>query len=227
MKFLGKLLEALICDVDGVILDLRRYFKQNFVNAAIQCGLPPDPFIEYLTLLDAGAIRGHASLSRLIREFWPGLDAAKAAEFRECFRNEERINPYPPIAGSIETIHWFRERGIPVAICTTNDRKTLKHRFEAAGIDLEWFAAISTWDDGHPKPDPRALDPIFAKVRVKRKHTVYVGDWYPDLEAARGAGVRFVAVLSGGIPRWAFLREGVPNSHILNRLADLPKIIEL
>lgn len=201
-------------------------FLKNISTAVRQCGLPLEPFEEYLELLHAGRIRGHASLSEAIPAFWPGIDAVKVAKFRECFRNEERVNPYPPIEGSAETIRWFRERDIPLAVCTTNDQKTLRHRFEAAGIDPAWFAAMSTWDDGHPKPDPRALDLIFERVSAARHESLYVGDWYPDLEAARGAGVPFVAVLSGGIPRWAFLGEGVPNSHILDRLADLPKLIQ-
>ena len=227
MKLFKKIVKLLILDVDGVILDLVKYFKQNFSAAVIKCDLPLEPFTEYLELLWAGRTRGHSGLNHGIREFWPWITPEKAAKFRECFRNEEWINPYPPIEGSIETIHWFRERGIPVAVCTTNDRETLHHRFEAAKIDPSWFAAMSTWESGHPKPDPRALDPIFSIVRVPPKHAVYIGDWYPDLEAARGAGVRFVAVLSGGIPKWAFLREGVPKHNILNQLSDLPKLIEL
>jgi phosphoglycolate phosphatase-like HAD superfamily hydrolase len=90
----------------------------------------------------------------------------------------------------------------------------------------EWFAAASTWEGGHPKPDPKALDPIFAALPVPREHAVYVGDWYPDIDTARGGGVRCIAVLSGGIPRHAFRREGIPEDHILARLQDLLSLVE-
>jgi hypothetical protein len=37
--------------------------------------------------------------------------------------------------------------------------------------------------------------------------------------------VRFIAVLSGGIPRHASLREGIPEDHIIARLQDLLSLV--
>jgi phosphoglycolate phosphatase-like HAD superfamily hydrolase len=102
----------------------------------------------------------------------------------------------------------------------------LAHGLQAADVDLAWFAAASTWESGHPKPNPKALDPIFAALPIPQKHAVYVGDWYPDVDTARGGGVRCLAVLSCGIPRHAFLREGIPEDHILTCLRDLPSLIQ-
>ncbi len=85
----------------------------------------------------------------------------------------------------------------------------------------------STWESGYSKPDPKALDPIFAAVPVPREHAVYVGDWYPDVDTARVGGVRFIAVLSGGILRHACRREGIPEDHILARLHDLLRLVQM
>lgn len=52
-----------------------------------------------------------------------------------------------------------------------------------------------------------------------------MGAVLPYLDAARAAELRFIAVLSGEVPREAFIREGVPEDHILERLADSPKLI--
>jgi phosphoglycolate phosphatase-like HAD superfamily hydrolase len=107
-----------------------------------------------------------------------------------------------------------------------HDRPALAHRLQAAGVDPRRFAAASSEENEYPKPDPRALDPIFLAIPVPREHAVYVGDWYPDVDTARGDGVRFIAVLSGGIPRHAFLREGIPEDHIITRLHDLLSLVE-
>jgi hypothetical protein len=40
-------------------------------------------------------------------------------------------------------------------------------------------------------------------------------------------GVRFIAALSGGIPRHAFLREGIPEDHILMHLQDLLGLVQM
>ncbi len=225
MKLFGNPLELVILDVDGVILDLMACFQKNLEAAASQADLPIAPIKDYFTAVAAGMRHHHAGFTQAVRDWWPGLDDGAVRRVEQYFRAEERRNPYPPVAGATEAIVWLRARLIPVALCTTNNQETLTHRLKAAGINPGWFATASTWESIHPKPDPRALDPIFGSMTVPRSHSVYVGDWYPDLEVARGAGVRFIAVLSGGIPRHAFIREGVPGDHIIERLADLPKLI--
>lgn len=227
MKLFGKLFELVILDVDGVILDLDSCFQKNLESAAGRCDLAVGPIRDYLGALHAGEPVEHASLKDGVYGFWPTIDPSKAAEFITCFREEEYRTPYPPVEGSIEAIQWLRQHHVPLALCTTNERKQLEYRLEAVGIDLRWFTTLSTWESPYPKPDPRALDPIFEAISVPRDHAIYVGDWYPDITAARGAGVRFIAVLSGGVPRHAFVREGVPEDHILERFADLPKLIQL
>ena len=226
MQLFGHPLKLVILDVDGVILDLMAGFERHLQAAAQQLHLPATPIRDYLTAVHRGARHSFASLPEAVQAWWPALSPRDTRQFIECFRTLEREIPYPLVEGSLETIHWFRRQQIPVALCTTNDFQTLTHRLRSAGIEPEWFAAASTWESGHPKPDPKALDPIFAVVPVSREHAVYVGDWYPDVDTARGGGVRFIAVLSGGIPRHAFLREGVPEDHILARLHDLLRLVQ-
>src|SRR5690606_15837334 len=154
------------------------------------------PIRDYLAAVRCGARLSYVGLPEAIQAWWPTLSQRDCRQFVASFRAIERASPYPPVEGSLDAIHWLRRPQIPLALCTTNDRQTLAHRLRAAGIDPEWFVAASTWESGYPKPDPRALDPIFAAVPVPREYAVYVGDWYPDVETARGGGVRFLAVLS-------------------------------
>ena len=226
MQPFGQPLKLVILDVDGVIIDLMAGFESNLKAAARQCGLPLRPIDEYLEEVRAGVKHHHSSWVMAVQMWWPWLGHAEAERFGEYFRAEERRNPYPPVAGSIEAIHRLRARRVSVALCTTNEKAVLVDRLQAAGINPNWFYAASTWESGYPKPDPRSLDSIFKVIPVPREQAVYVGDWYPDLEAARGAGVRFIAVLSGGIPRKIFIREGVPEDHILERLGEFPKLIQ-
>jgi phosphoglycolate phosphatase-like HAD superfamily hydrolase len=227
MQLFGQPLQLVILDVDGVILDLMAGFEQNLQAAARQLHLPIAPIRDYLAAVHRGARLSYAGLSEAIQAWWPTLSQRDCQQFVARFRTIERTYPYPPVEGSLEAIRRLREQQIPLALCTTNDRQTLAHRLRAAGVDPAWFAAASTWESVYPKPDPRALDPIFAAIPVPREHAVYVGDWYPDVETARGGGVRFLAVLSGGIPRHAFRREGIPEDHIIARLQDLLSLVEM
>jgi len=227
MQLFGHPLELVILDVDGVILDLMAGFERHLEAAAGQLHLPTEPIRAYLAAVHYGVRQSYANLSEAIHAWWPALSPCGSRQFKEYFRTIERTHPYPPVEGSLEAIHWFRRHHIPIALCTTNDLQTLDYRLHSAGIDPGWFAAASTWESGHPKPDPKALDPIFTAIPVRRDHAVYVGDWYPDVDTARGGGVRFIAVLSGGIPRPAFLQEGIPEDHILARLQDLLGLVQM
>ncbi|HSF29517.1 MAG TPA: HAD family hydrolase [Candidatus Tectomicrobia bacterium] len=226
MQLFGHPLKLLILDVDGVILDLMAGFASHLEATAAQLHLPTEPIRDYLAAVRRGERQSYTHLAEAIQAWWPALNQRDQQQFVACFHTIERQHPYPAVQGSLETIQWFRRQQIPVALCTTNDRQTLAYRLRSVGMDPEWFAAASTWENGHPKPDPKALEPIFAALPVPRAHALYVGDWYPDIDTARGGGVRFIAVLSGGIPQHAFLREGVPEDHIIPRLQHLLSLID-
>jgi phosphoglycolate phosphatase-like HAD superfamily hydrolase len=219
-------LELLILDVDGVILELVASIVQCLEAVAKEANLPVRPIKEYFQDVAEGHRHGFSNLlSDGISSFWPWLTTDQTARLAWRFQGLKRLNPWPAIPGSVETVNWFRRQGVPIALCTTNDISTLERILENVGLSLGSFVAAATWEAGYHKPDPRCLNSIFNTAKVPYAHAVYVGDWYPDVELARNAGVRFVAVLSGGVPRRAFLEEGVPNDHILERLAELPLLV--
>jgi phosphoglycolate phosphatase-like HAD superfamily hydrolase len=210
MQLFGHLLQLVMLDVDGVILDLMADFERHLEATARQLHLPTAPIRQYLAAVHRGTRHSFASLPEAIQVWWPMLSQRDTRQFVECFRTLEREHPYPPVPGSLETIHGFRRQQILVALCTTNDRPMLTHRRQAAGVDPRWCAAASTWESGHPKRDPKALHPIFLAIPVPRQHEVYVGDWYLDVDTARGGRVRCITVLSGGIPATCLPTEGHP-----------------
>lgn len=225
MRLYGKPLELLILDVDGVILKIVSFLKRDLTAVAVKLGLPVEPIKDHIMLVESGKTRGKPSLREGVKELWPNLNHEQAVQFAEEFRKQRRSHPWPVIEGSRETIEWFMEQNVPMAICTTNDRETLDNQLLAAGIDPSWFVAFSTWESTYRKPHPKAFDHIFETTSVRRDHAVYLGDWYPDIEVARGGNVPFIAVLSGGIARDFFIREDVPEDHIIGRLSDLMSLV--
>lgn len=225
MRLFGKSLELVILDVDGVIIDILPLFREILPTIALRLGLPKEPVEGYIREVATGNRRDCPSFSGLLREFWPRLSNAEVTALLQRLQDWEDEIPFKPVDGSVETIRWFQERSLPVALCTTNKLNTLARRIGNVGLNVHDFSALSTLENSHIKPDPRALDPIFAKVPVDRENAVYIGDWYPDIRTASGGGVRFVAVLSGSIPKSAFLDEGVPEDHIVEKLADIVHLV--
>lgn len=227
MRILGSLTHLVILDMDGVILDILGGLRRNLEEAASHFQLPLEPIARNIEHVAQGKVRIKGNARDSTRELWPHLIEEDIDRFEKYFHDIERRRPYITIEGSLEVISLLRTHGIPVALATNNPMKSLLWRLEAAGIDPSWFAAITTKDDTYFKPHPKTFDTIFERICVAREHALYVGDLQIDWDTARGAGVMFAAVLTGGVPREAFLDEGVHPAHIFNRLSDVLEYVEM
>lgn len=76
------------------------------------------------------------------------------------------------------------------------------------------------------KPDPRAFDTLLSDHILKPSECVYVGDSLTDAEAAKGAGMHFVACLEAGIRTRADFSIH-PVDAFIDRFADLPATVAL
>jgi phosphoglycolate phosphatase-like HAD superfamily hydrolase len=225
MQIFGLEILCLILDVDGVLFDVDGYLERNIRTAASFARLPLSRLEQYLDDIHAGRIRMKGSLSEMIQTVWPSVEAERAVQFAQKFREEERLHPYPVSHGALATLWHFYAHGLPMALCTSNDDESLKHRLLSGQIERHLFRVVSTIGSGIAKPDPRTVKPIFQTIPVRPDQCLYVGDWYPDLELARRVGMHFAAVLSGFISKEIFLREGVPEHMILARFADVLQVV--
>lgn len=220
MQLFDNPLELVIFDVDGVLLDILRSLRQVFEATARELQLNMKPLVKFLDELDADPTILSPDIALDAERIWPWMNREKAVAFAWKFQEQRMKNPFPQLKHSAATLYALRLLKIPMALCTTNDLRTLKHQLANSGIKEEWFAAMSTWECGFCKPDSRVLDTIFEQVPVRREWAVFLGDRFGDLEAARGGKVRFMPVLSGGISRETFLEQGVPEDHILEHVGE-------
>ena len=227
MRIFGSPVELVVLDVDGVVLDILGGLCRNLTETAIHFGLPHDLIAQSIHDVALGKIRIKGNARDSTYMLWPHLNEGQITGFVDFFYEVERRSPYGLISGSLEAISFLRDAGMPMALATNNHMKSLLWRLKAAEINPAWFAAMVTKDNTYFKPHPDAFDPIFAAVPIPRAHALYVGDLQIDWDMARGARVSFAAVLSGGVPREAFLREGVLCDHIIERLSDLLGCIEM
>ena len=74
------------------------------------------------------------------------------------------------------------------------------------------------------KPDPRAFDVLKPHLgEFNREEVLYVGDHLGDMQAAHGAGLKFVAVLTGYFTRKEFLAQGLGGENIIEDVSKLPE----
>jgi len=82
---------------------------------------------------------------------------------------------------------------------------------------------VGSEDTPHPKPHPAGLLLAVSRLGCKPAEVVYVGDHPVDAQAARAAGVGFVAVLTGMSDRERFV--GSEPLAILDTVAELPALL--
>jgi phosphoglycolate phosphatase len=88
-----------------------------------------------------------------------------------------------------------------IGIVTAHTREGFNHDLNELGIpgNLFDYTQTSTDTEFH-KPDPKVFEPAvewLGRHRITPSETMYIGDGILDMEAARGAGLRFIGVETG------------------------------
>ncbi|MGE0314838.1 MAG: HAD family hydrolase [Lautropia sp.] len=123
--------------------------------------------------------------------------------------------PFEGIAGLLDDL---LDAGVQLGVATGKSRVGLDRAFEATGYGPR-FAVSRCADEGRPKPDPWMLDSIASHTGVARAAIAMVGDTSHDVEMAKAAGVRSVAVSWGAHPLDALALAGP--DRVVHSVAEL------
>jgi HAD superfamily hydrolase (TIGR01509 family) len=111
-----------------------------------------------------------------------------------------------------------------LGLVTSGDRDRVTRQLRAFALTRTFRVRVCGGDTVEKKPDPAPLRMALLKVKLEPKECIYVGDTPEDLQMARAAGMRAVAVL-GPFPTEKRLRAAKPE-FLLEKLQDLPKLLE-
>ena len=111
-----------------------------------------------------------------------------------------------------------------LALVTSGNRLRVRGQLRKFGFAQLFRAAVFGEDARHKKPHPAALKLALARLRLNPEECVYVGDSPEDMEMARRAGVRAIAVL-GPFPNHARLRASETDA-LLAGLDELPETLK-
>ncbi len=211
-----------ICfDLDGTLIDSGREGLKRILKLAAIRNLPVTPEVERRIRSIWGA-----ELLKLLRTIWPDEDP-KA--FLTEWQNLDIAEPLPAFPGTRKALKQLNSR-FYMSIVTNRLFRTIMPQLEKNNI-AEFFGLIITPEyNGHKKPEPEIMDPVFARYEasdINRHQITLVGDTVEDdWKLAQATGIEFYAVLCGGMDtREKFLAAGVPEEHILDSVADLPRVL--
>jgi beta-phosphoglucomutase-like phosphatase (HAD superfamily) len=99
--------------------------------------------------------------------------------------------------GSDKLISSLSERGYGVWFAASAEPEELKHHMEALGVEGKIAGVVSSGDAEESKPSPDIFALALERAGVFPEDAVIVGDSVWDVEAAKEAGVRTAAVMTG------------------------------
>jgi phosphoglycolate phosphatase len=154
---------------------------------------------------------GNGSRTLIERAARAGADAAAIDAVEAAFKADyeatwrEGTVAYEGFSGLLETLAG---RGHPLAVLSNKTHAFAVEmvRYIFSGIE---FAAVAGQRDGIPhKPDPRGALEVAAEIGRAPEQCILTGDSTIDLETARRAGMRAVAVAWGYHDRGRLIEAG-------------------
>ncbi len=114
-------------------------------------------------------------------------------------------------------------RQFRLALVTSGNRARVSRQLRRFGLAERFAARVCSEDAYRRKPHPAPLELALRRLRLKPEVCVYVGDAPEDIEMARRAGVRAIAVL-GPYPVRDRLRAARPDA-LLPSIDRLPRLL--
>ena len=196
---------ALIFDLDGTLVDSLHGIAASLNRALAASGLPNH---------SPAAVRGFiGNGSRILiqRASPPNADEALLLQVEQAFKTDYELTwpagttVYAGITGLLESL---QARCYPLAVLSNKP-----HPFTAAIVSRLFptirFAAVLGQRSGVPhKPDPAGALEISTSLDLRPQNCIVIGDSTVDLETARNAGMRAIAVTWGFHDRERLMAAG-------------------
>jgi HAD superfamily hydrolase (TIGR01509 family) len=124
-----------------------------------------------------------------------GQERERAFEIMQQFEDDAAYNAELQ-PGVLTLLEELRRRAIVTAVQTRNSRRSVDIVIQKFGIHIDH---IFTRDNAEPKPDPGAINSLLGLYGISGEQAVMVGDFWPDVETGRNAGIKTV-LLKNDLP---------------------------
>lgn len=213
--------EAAIFDFDFTLADSSQPITECVLYALNQLGFPaPDP----ADVVDTIGL----SLPETFEHFTSQKDGDLEKRFARVFhaRADQIMDSQTRIYECVPPVLYVLRRArMRTGIVTTKLNYRIRNILAVNRLEGFFDAIVGADDVGKTKPDPEGLLLALEQLGTHAEAAVYVGDHIIDAQAARNAGVPFIAALTGRHPRSAF--ELFPYVAIVESVRDLPCVLSL
>ncbi len=194
------MIKLVMFDFDGVLVDSNQAWADIYDKAAKATGFEKGvayddikshygkPYLEVLRAAYPEMTEDPAAMERMYSNF---VDLSASDDFSSSFK---------AIKGLKRALRGMKKK-FKLAVGSGNTKRMLNRFLSRFGLD-EYFDLVVSGDEvRRGKPNPDMLIKAMRHFDVEPKEAVYVGDAKSDIVAAKKAGMRSVAVLTGALTR--------------------------
>ena len=209
----NKNLQGVLFDWDGTLVDSYQADSAAYLAMFREMGIPWG-LDELARHYSPNWYRVYRA-AKLPRARWDEADRAWRAQYA---KHSPKL-----ITGARQILERL-EREHHLGLVTSGDRDRVTRQLRAFRLTRLFGARVCSGDTPQKKPHPAPLRMALEKLRLEPSACVYVGDSPEDLEMAKRAGVRAIAVL-GPFPTEKRLRAARPE-FLLESIRELPEALK-
>jgi HAD superfamily hydrolase (TIGR01509 family) len=188
------LLEGVIFDIDGTLVDSNDAHAQSWVDTFAEAGYDV-PFDVVRPLIGMG---GDKLLPRTIKIRHDSKEGQRLSKRRSEIFRERYLPRLRPLPGSRDLVSRIRSDGLKAIVATSAKDDELRGLLKAAGVEDLMEEKATASDAKRSKPDPDIVEAAIEESAISPSNLVMIGDTPYDIEAATKAKVRCIAFRSGG-----------------------------
>ncbi len=182
---------AVLLDVDGTLVDSAYIHALAWRRAFVDHGFDV-PTASVHAMIGAGS---DVLMRELIGEEREDVQETRKGRFDEL---EDEIRACDGAGDLIRAIH---EAGAKAVLATSSEKEQLEALLATIDADDSIDDVVTASDVDEAKPCPDVFVAAMEKAGADPSSAIAVGDTVWDVEAAAGAGLKCVCVLTGGIGR--------------------------
>lgn len=187
-------MRALIFDLDGTLVESLPGIAASLNRALNQHGLPGQSHDNVRSFIGDGAVklvqRALSTVSRI--DLTDSVVKNFAADYAISWPTGTSVYP-----GILELLAELESRGVPLAVLS-NKPHTFTTKIVETLFPLTHFAEVLGNHENLPhKPDPTGAIEIAKSLGIPPEYCTIIGDSTMDLDTAKNAGMRSVAVTWG------------------------------
>ncbi len=208
-------LEAIIFDMDGVVLDSREFIHQAFENVLTARGVET-------TRQQMAAVTGKP-IRAMYELLAPQHDAAEL-ETAHIEHHDAHLHLLQAYEGGREVLTQLRDAGYRIGMFTGSYTAMALDRLQRFELE-EFFEVIIGADKcSEHKPSPDGLLRCLGELSCAPADAIYIGDGIGDMLAGKASGVRATIGITHGMSSKDELQQHNPD-YIIDSLTELPALL--